>query len=281
MTALLSILAALSLVIPGCDDSHTNAPPGSLVGPWLCVGYWQGCTGTAISPHHFISATHVGGCVGDTFYIPRADGTFETFLVMNGWHDPFSDLSVWLILGEFRSWANLNGETRLGSATNALIVGNGMSRGAPYYAETWTTNYVSMAGTRVETALPASRMTGYEWSWPRGQMRWGVNPLAEAPGNQLMLPFSTCGLANGDSGGPVFIERGGKWLLAGINLAVSGQGPYSTYPNQEVDMPCCYWNFADLYSRNFRWPNNGVYTTTGWATAIAPRINWILGILDL
>ena len=53
------------------DPSYnTTAPTGPLANSgWQWVGIWGGFQGTAIGPHDFLAAKHVGGTVGDPFVL--------------------------------------------------------------------------------------------------------------------------------------------------------------------------------------------------------------------
>ena len=61
--------------------------------------------GIPIAPHHFITASHLGGKVGDTFLF---DGVTYTTITRNA--SPTSDLILWEVSGTFPLCAHLRQE---------------------------------------------------------------------------------------------------------------------------------------------------------------------------
>jgi hypothetical protein len=81
------------------------------------------------------------------------------------------------------------------------------------------------------------------WGWGENRVNrlygFGVSDFLYATFDQNDL-LNEAGLSSGDSGGPVFMNDGGTWKLAGINFGVDG--PVSTVP---TDSPQIYGAFFD------------------------------------
>src|ERR1041384_576439 len=63
-------LPAKALIFYGSGDPeyNTTTPASEPNSGWELQGNWGVNLGTPIGPHHFITANHVGGAVGDPFY---------------------------------------------------------------------------------------------------------------------------------------------------------------------------------------------------------------------
>jgi len=260
-----------ALVIHSGSNNNT-APGGALAGSgWQYQGQWGNALGTTIGPNHFVSATHLGKSVGDTFTF---NGTPYTTIAVS--HDPGSDLSIWEVGGAFPTWADLyphSDET----GKDLVVFGRGNPRGAPVNV-----------GTEAK---------GWRWGTSDQVQRWGTNEVStvgvvsgvpviyahfdDLPGTE------EAHLANLDSGGGVFLQDaldGNTWKLAGINYA----------------SVCCYFNTVDngtgfaasLFDAGgmyFSSTNNDPWThqtdmvadlPTFWvATRVSERVAWIESIV--
>jgi len=199
-------LRAIIFIFTSDPAYNTTAPTGELGNSgWQWQGRWSGCLGTPIGPHHFITAQHVGGQVGDPFILGGISYTTKVYS-----DDTKSDLRIWAISGTFPTWAPVyRGSDEVGKSL--IVMGVGLSRGAE---------------VRVNGELK-----GWQWGGGGGILRWGQNIVTSADdygpglGSLLRAEFDVgagtneAHLASGDSGGAVFIQEGGVWKLAGINFA--------------------------------------------------------------
>ena len=214
LTALLTFLlfvpaAATAMVYCSTGDPNFNTtePGGVLAGSgWQWVGMWGGFQGTPIGPHHFIAAHHIGGSIGDPFVLNGA--TYKTTAFTD---DTASDLRIWEVDGTFPVWASLyRGSNEVGQIF--VVFGRGVPRGSEI---------------RVANALK-----GWTWGIGDGRLRWGQNAFVSVRhkkdgwGDVLYARFSQgsgingADLSSGDSSGPVFINDGTGWKLAGIAATV-------------------------------------------------------------
>ena len=213
------------------DPSHnTTAPTGALASSgWELQGAWGGFLGTIIGPRHFITATHIGGNVGEKFTWNE-----KKYITTARHVDTNTDLTIWEVGENFSDWAQLYPTTdEVGK--DFVVFGRGMTRGEP-----------------VESGGPLNPvMRGWKSANYDSVQRWGENRIEDivdadgnpysvvvtgqaAIGSLLRATFDAnagpneAGLSNGDSGGAVFIKDGDTWKLAGINYATDG--PYNTGP---------------------------------------------------
>jgi hypothetical protein len=205
----LAPLQALIFYATGDPSYNTTAPTGAFAGSgWQWVGNWNGFQGTPIGPHHFLTARHIGGTVGDALVL---DGVSYTTVAV--FDDTASDLRIYQISGTFPSWAPLyRGSAEVNQTL--VVFGRGWKRGA-------------------EVRNAANYLRGWQWDPADGQLRWGTNTVAASVyssywGDLLTATFNATGgadeahLALGDSSGPVFINDGTGWKLAGIAATVDG-----------------------------------------------------------
>ncbi len=194
---------------------------------WQYEGLWNGFTGTAIGPHQFITATHVGGQVGALFEM--AGKKYPA----TGWTPiPNSDMTIWWVEGTLPIYAQLyekSGEV----GQEIMMFGRGTQRGTA----------VRLDG----------QIRGWRWGNNDNRLSWGKNQVAGfsnfgAPsvgegsdpnglgdallssggsptpslGPMLVWGFldtgdpNTGSISGGDSGGSVFIKDGETWKLAGV-----------------------------------------------------------------
>jgi hypothetical protein len=136
------------------DASANTTAPGSLLphNGWDYEGNWGGFLGTAIAPHFFISAAHIGQAGGTTFSLQNMNYT-----VVHGFYDPASDLVIWQVAETFPTFAPLySRQDEVGQGT--IDIGRGTQRGASYSLN--------------------NQMLGWLWGNPDGVERWGENTLA-------------------------------------------------------------------------------------------------------
>ncbi len=248
---------------------NTNAPTGSLAGSgWQWVGTFGAYAATPISQNCFLAAHHIGGTVG-------------TPIVYNGvsyptvayYDDTVSDLRVWVIGGSFPRWAPIyRGSNEVGMSL--VVVGMGLGRGSP----------VMVNGT----------LAGWLWGSGGGALRWGTNTVREKINGGSSDPYllyadfyedanpasTVADLASGDSSGPLFINDGTGWTLAGVARAVSG--PFSTNAGADGGFNASIFDARGLYYES----SPGVWTlvpqsvpypvNTGfYATEVSARAAWI------
>lgn len=276
---ILALAASFAVVASGnvhavvffSSDSPTKnitAPGGPLAGSgWQFQGQWGSTLGTPIAPNYFITASHIGGTVGDSFVF--SGSSYTTTAVFD---DPNSDLRIWQVDGVFSTYAPLyTGSSEVGQ--DVVFFGRGSQRGAE----------VVLSGTS----------KGWQWGTGDEVQRWGQNKVeAIADGGApygtslLAMAFNDDGgpeeatYSFGDSGGGVFILDAGTWKLAGVNSWADG--PYGT---EAVRPPEPQTFLGSLYDQD------GFYgdTLTGWKQVTGPgmvyasRIStsqaWILSVI--
>ena len=114
-------LAVIVIDANGVPSRNLTAPTGSLTDSgWQYQGDWGSFSGIPIAPNYFITATHVGGTVGQSFVF---DGTSYTTIASHP--DPNSDLTIWQVSGTFSTYAPLyTGSSEVGQS--AMIFGRGV-----------------------------------------------------------------------------------------------------------------------------------------------------------
>lgn len=238
------------------DPSFNTSTPGGAYADsgWQYAGYWGGVSGTPISPNAFLTATHVGGNVGDTFLYGGL--SYTTTAVHNN-----GDLAVWEVSQTFSTYAPL---MTLKPAINAevVVIGRGTQRGAE----------VSVDG----------QIKGWEWGASDGVLRWGVNNISANSGSFLRFNLDAGGgvneafLTGGDSGGPMFAMEDGVWKLAGIHYGVDG--PYG-YTANGATFNAALSDRGGLYRNGVPFADN-VADNPGpaYSTSIAPSLPWITSV---
>lgn len=267
---LVSPLRAVIFYSTGDPDFNTTAPTGALANSgWQWVGTWGGFQGTPIGAHHFITARHVGGAVGDAFVLGGVAYTTTAFF-----DDSASDLRVWQVKETFPSWAPLyRAHGELGK--RLVVFGRGSTRGAE----------VRDADTKT--------LRGWQWGAGDGRMRWGQNAFVAVVdggaywGPLLYAAFNAAGgpdmahLAQGDSSGPVFVHDGAGWKLAGI--AASVDSAFNT-GNSGAGFNAAIFDRRGLYQGNSSsWkPVAGARPIPSgfYATRVSARTAWIDSVLS-
>ena len=260
-----------AIILYGTADpeANTTTPSATLAANgWNLQGFWSAVTGTPIGPHHFITAAHVGGAVGDVFAFRGVNYT-----AVAAFPDASSDFQLWEIAGTFPEWAQLyDGTAETGR--DLVVFGRGSIRGTE---------------VRVNGALK-----GWQWGAYDARLRWGQNKVSsiitdpDHSGAELLVAqFNSNATANeahlayGDSGGGLFILENATWRLAGINLSVDGR--YNTVSTGN-GFDAAIFDQGGLY----------IETQTGWvltpdlptnqagnfyATRIKTRLTWIQSVL--
>jgi hypothetical protein len=209
LAALICHVRAVIFYSTGDPTFNTSAPTGSLSGSgWQWVGNWEGFAGTPIGPNCFLAARHVGGNVGDAFVFGGVSYTTTAFF-----DDTVTDLRICQVSGAFPTWAPIyRGSGEVGQSL--VVFGMGLSRGS--------------------SVVVGKNPAGWLWGGNGGTLRWGQNTINSVVdggsywGQLLYALFNSsgnpdqCQLAVGDSSGPVFINDGSGWQLAGIAAAVDG-----------------------------------------------------------
>lgn len=213
---LIAVPRASAIITYGTGDpSHnTNAPTGAFANSgWELAGMWGvAFLGWPIGPHHFLTASHVGGSVpqplvwhGVSYASIAADALYWT----NFGVPTLSDVKLWTISGTFPTWARVftnSSPDETGRPT--MMIGRGTQRGSAY-----TPNC---------TGVPT--FAGWDHGTDDQVVRWGTNITTIVGGGFTAMVFdATEGndvgvFSAGDSSGAVFVLDGGIWKLDGINL---------------------------------------------------------------
>jgi hypothetical protein len=252
----------------GDPTYNTTAPTGSLAGSgWQWVGTFDGYAATPIGPHHFLAAHHIEGSVGDVITFNGASYTTIAYF-----DDTVSDLRIWEISGTFPTWAPLyRNSAEVGS--QLVVFGMGLSRGAA----------VTVGGA----------LKGWMWGSGGETLRWGTNTVNSIVdggaywGALLYALFQASDdpneahLAVGDSSGPVFINDGSGWKLAGVAATVDG---YFNYTDSDDG----YFDAAIFDARGLYYGDPGDWQLVGgdspvpsgfYATQVSVRASWIDSIV--
>ena len=272
----LALASADAVILFGTDDpwANTTAPTGALAGSgWQYEGRWGVNSGTPIAPNYFITADHVGGGVGQTFYFKEVPYTTTA-----QFKDPASDLRILQVAQTFAEFAPLYDKSD--EVARALVViGRGTQRGNPF------------------TYRSSTR--GWSWGFPDSVQRWGQNVVAQivsggANNDFLYATFDQQGgaatsasaneahLSSGDSGGAVFLNDGGTWKLAGINYAVDG--PFYTSPADPTGFTAALFDVRNFFYKNasskYVLITGKTAVPTGfYATRISTKVSWIRSII--
>lgn len=267
-TSLVPFLQAVVFYSTADTTYNTTAPTGTLADSgWQWVGYWGGFQGAPIDAHHFLAANHVGGNVGDLF-------TFQnvSYTTVRSFVDSASDLRIWEVREAFSTSAPLyRSSTEVGRSL--IVFGRGITRGS----EVRTTAAVS--------GVPANSLAGWQWGSSDGKLRWGQNTVAgmlthATYGEQLAATFdqtggvNECHLGIGDSSGPVFINDGSAWKLAGVAGLV--EGGFST-TSGGASFNAFIFDKRGLYLNGATSPKTGsvALPSAFFATRVSVRTAWI------
>lgn len=257
-------LRAVIFDYTGSPTFNTQAPIGTLTNSgWQYEGLWNNFLGTAIAPNFFLTASHVGGNVGDSFTLGSTAYVTTAFF-----DDPNSDLRIWQVAGTLPTFALLY--TKSNEVGKSLVViGRGTQRG----------DDVMLGGT----------LHGWLWGASDGVERWGENVVSGTAnfsaglGSMLVARFdhnagtNEATLSVGDSGGAVFLKDGATWKLAGINYAVDG--PYSSSPDGSAATQAALFDQSGFYEAS----GSGVVAVSGpgefYATRVSTNQTWINSVI--
>ena len=280
-----SVLAGLALaaspreahavILARTSTRNTSAPSGSNANSgWQYQGNWaNGFTGTPIAKNYFLSASHVGGGVGQNLWY--AGKNWATTAVFD---DPSSDLVIYKVNGSFSSWAPMYTGTSE-SGKHAVVFGRGTTRGS---------------NVNIGTTLH-----GWKWGTQDKTRSWGENTVAGTTdagsglGQLLKFTFNKAGssgslynegtLSSGDSAGGVFVNDNGTWKLAGINYAVDG--PFSFTGSSGSGFNASLFDKGGLYQGgDGAWKKNTDSSTdlpgNWYATRVSAHQSWIKSIIN-
>ena len=260
---------AVLLLGTGDPVANTTAPGGDLAeSGWQYQGRFGDFLGTAIAPHFFITAKHIGRA-GEVF-------TFRgiNYAVLDCIDDRWSDLTIWRVAGTLPAFAPLY--PREDEAGQRLVViGRGTERGPDVWKD--------------------GALRGWSWGAQTRVERWGENVVSRiAYGGIekyfLYAAFDLTGgpneaqLSGGDSGGAVFLNDGGVWKLAGINYAV--EGPFYAAQTSTSRLDAALVDVAGFYSSRdggqsfYAYPTATPRPSGFYASRIANRRQWILSVAD-
>ena len=251
---------ARAVILTGTADpaANTTPPTGALAGSgWQYEGLFGAFLGTAIGPHHFLTAKHIG--VASNIFVYQG----LNYSVTRWFDDPESDLRMFEVAETLPSYAPLYSRSDE-QGQNSVVIGRGTQRGDPIYS--------------------GNTLNGWNWGPGDGVQRWGENQISRASFARLYATFdqgagaNEADLSSGDSGGAVFINDAGVWKLAGINSQVDG--PFSVTPGGPTFVA------AICDARGLYGPSGLLVTSSApvpmgfYATRMSYRSSWILGILD-
>jgi hypothetical protein len=269
--------AAVVFFFTGDTNYNTSAPTGSLADSgWQWVGFWGSFQAVPIDAHHFLAANHIGGSLSDSFTFHGA-----VYTTVRSFTDPASDLRIWEVRESFPAWAPLY---RSGDEVGRMFIvfGRGVTRGAEVRTA------VDVAG------VPANSLAGWQYGNSDGRLRWGQNKVAMTRkhptfGEQLYAAFdqsggvNECHLGTGDSSGPVFINDGAGWKLAGVAGLVDAS--FNT-TNAGAGFNACIYDSRGLYyGSSGSWKLVTTQTPPGpvpsgfYATRVSVRAAWIDSVL--
>ena len=275
----LAACPARAVIIIGSSAGNTSAPADAgLATRWGQVGDFNSYMGTPIASQFFLTAKHLGNLTGQS--IVFSDSTsYTTTAVFN---DPSSDLAIYQIAGTF---------------PNDKIV--------PMYAGSFVANQsMTIFGRgrpRTDTVVVGQNFPsgtenkGWTWGGYTTNRSWGTNTLDSlanggAAGVQLAYDFDSNGGANqgvlseNDSGGPVFMQEGGIWKLAGINWAV---GPVSVRETAGgPTLSAAVYDYGGLYlDVGGTWTLQTATLTakpaTSYSSSIPNNSTWITSVISV
>jgi hypothetical protein len=258
--AILTFAAATNGVIllrTGDPAANTSEPTGQLAGSgWQYEGDFGAFLGTAIAPHYFVTAKHLGQ-VSNNFVYHGVN-----YPIVHGFADPGSDLQIFEVTGTLSSYAPLYKRSdEVGR--HLVVIGRGTQRGPE--------------------RIVNGQLRGWEYGTGDSVQRWGENEVARIVGGALYALFHQTGLpqeahlSGGDSGGAVFLNDAGVWKLAGINSDVdqfaSGPDGGGLYYAAMFDERGSYRSDGKLVTGDKPVPS-GFY-----AARISSRISWISSVI--
>ena len=248
---------AVILFRTGDPTENTTAPDGELAGSgWQYQGTFGAFLGTAIAPHYFITAKHLGR-VSDKFVYQQVE-----YPIALEFPDPESDLLIFKVTGTLPSCAPLY-ERSDEVGQHLIVIGRGTQRG--------------------NARMVGGQLRGWEYGRSDSVQRWGENKVTAIIVGKLYVLFRQMGLPHeahlsaGDSGGAIFLKDGESWKLAGINSDVdhfaSGRDGGGPFEAALFDQRGSYRSDGSFVSGRAAVPS-GFY-----AARISSRAEWINKII--
>jgi len=242
--------------------ANTTEPTGTLAGTgWQYQGLFGAFLGTAIAPHFFITAQHIG-VQSNTFFYRDVNYT-----ILRWFDDPNSDLRIYEVAEQFPGYSPLYAKNNE-PGQHLVVFGRGTQRGSEVFS--------------------GGILRGWQWGGADAAVRWGENQVSEivsfgSLGDMLYALFDSNGfpeeahLSVGDSGGGVFLSDNGVWKLAGLNYSVDG--PFATSAGGDGFL-------AALFDMRGFYGINGILITgtapvpSGfYASRISSKLAWIQSII--
>ena len=267
---LMQVAPAHAIILYSTSDpsANTTAPADpDAGGGWDYEGDFGSYLGTPIGSDYFITATHIGGTVGQAFIYQGV--SYTTTAVSN---EPGTDLSIWQVSGTFPSYAPLFTNPGGEVGQSLYVFGRGTQRGAA-----------------VDNS--DGSLAGWQWGASDGVQRWGQNVVNSIQQGFLVAYFQAnsgianeCTLSAGDSGGGVFVKQNGLWSLAGINYGITS--PYSLSSDGSNGFNADIFNAGPglyLNVSNTSTPDYEANTGAGYfvATETAANLGFIDGVLGV
>jgi hypothetical protein len=258
--ALLSFSAVAHGVLlfrTGDPTANTTEPTGPLAGSgWQYEGTFGAYLGTAIAPHYFVTAKHLGNGPTQFFY----HGV--NYTIVRSFADPDADLRIFEVAETLPLYAPLYSRSdEVGK--HLVVIGRGTQRG--------------------QDRIVNGQLRGWLWGASDLVQRWGENEIASIVGSRLYALFDQAGLpqeahiSSGDSGGAVFLSDGGVWKLAGINSDVDS---FASGPDGGGPYEAAYFDERGSYRSDGTLVTGDVPVPSGfYAARISPRIAWINSII--
>jgi hypothetical protein len=264
--------AAPGVILLGTGDPNVNTGPPTrdlANSGWQYEGFFGAYLGTPIAPQFFITAKHVNGAGTSILFANVSHDLVE------GFNDPYSDLTIWRVTGTFPTFAPLySGADETGQ--RLVVIGRGTQRG--------------------EEVIKNGVVHGWDWGTSDSVRRWGENVVTSivrgGPANDYVYatfdptgPVAEAHLSSGDSGGAVYIREAGTWKLAGINYAVDG--PYYFNDNGSGGFDGALFDTRDFYYQDSANPVH--YTLIDgptpvpsgfYSTRISSKRAWIYSVVD-
>lgn len=271
---------AAAVIILGSSAGNTSVPtdPG-LATRWGQVGNFNDFLGTPVASQFFLTAKHLGNLTGQAITFPDA----TSYTTTAAFFDPASDLAIYQISGAFPNDKIVPMYSGSFVANQSLTI---FGRGVPR-TDTVVNGNKFGSGTEAK---------GWTWGSGTGARSWGSNTLdslATLPGagTQLVYDFDLSGGTNqgilslGDSGGPVFMQEGGIWKLAGINYAV--ESIFNT-TNSGSGFNAAIYDKGGLYisgTINGPWsytnPSLGDQPAASFSSSVPANATWVQNVITV
>lgn len=215
--------AAWGIIGGVAPDSPTNRIDPNNNPTFAGVGTMSnGCTGTAITPSHILTAAHCGPAT--SFVVNNLDNTQTTYSGTTTFHPsasfPFNDLAILTLDSPLPSsvptYSFYNQPLALG--TKIVMVGYGASGTGDLGATVGSSNQIKRRGENVvDSYLDSNQniVTSYQ---PLFVFDFdGPDNTTNLIGNGTLGNELEATLGGLDSGSPSFVFSNGNYLLAGIN----------------------------------------------------------------